>query len=170
MKYKSVEHSFFSKIDQSKECWEWKASFLNNRYGAFYDGTRIVSAHRYSFELHNGEIPQGKVIMHSCDNTKCVNPDHLVLGTQKENIHDMIKKGRANYSGVVIARKVRLSNIEIERKARSQSQLCKYGHDLTKPNSLVIRINRPNKSGYCRACARISTRKYNERKKNEKNC
>ncbi len=51
-------------------------------------------AHRASYQVYKGDIPDGLVIMHSCDNPSCVNPDHLTAGTQKQNIHDMMKKGR----------------------------------------------------------------------------
>lgn len=62
-------------------------------YFAREDGSR-VSAHRFSYQLHRGAIPKGKVVMHTCDVARCVNPAHLRVGTQKENVHDAIQKGR----------------------------------------------------------------------------
>jgi hypothetical protein len=55
--------------------------------------------HRYYFQLHNGELKPEQILIHTCDNPPCFNPDHLIVGTQKDNIHDMISKGR-NATGV----------------------------------------------------------------------
>jgi hypothetical protein len=58
-------------------------------------GVGKVLAHRLAWALHNGADPAGKVVMHTCDNPPCINPEHLVLGTQKDNMNDMRRKGRA---------------------------------------------------------------------------
>jgi hypothetical protein len=65
-------------------------------YGKFWDGDKYESAHRVSYRLHKGEIPAGMVVMHTCDVSNCVNPNHLVLGTQSENVIDCVVKGRAD--------------------------------------------------------------------------
>ncbi len=88
-------------------CWEWMATRTHvgkgkgrkGRRGAGYGGfmhpwTKRVAAHRFSWELHNGPIPEGMIVMHICDNPPCVRPDHLKLGTLKENSQDAIAKGR----------------------------------------------------------------------------
>jgi len=76
----------------------WTSVKNNHGYGLMRKGTRASEgkalAHRVSYELANGEIPEGAVIMHVCDNPSCVNPAHLLLGTQRENMHDMARKGR----------------------------------------------------------------------------
>lgn len=75
-------------------CWEWLLSGTLNGYGRVYhSGTREL-AHRFSFRVFKGEIPSGLVVMHTCDNRRCCNPDHLTLGTASDNIQDMVKKGR----------------------------------------------------------------------------
>lgn len=79
-------------------CFEWAGYLQTDGYGTFYPGDKASSlAHRTSWEIHNGPIPEGLFVLHKCDNPKCVNPDHLFLGSQQENVDDMIRKGRKVY-------------------------------------------------------------------------
>jgi len=82
--------------DQETGCWEWTANTRND-YGGIRDGDQYRCAHRVSWELHNGEIPEGKIVCHHCDNPSCVNPNHLFIGTQKDNVQDMVNKKRHNF-------------------------------------------------------------------------
>ena len=78
-------------------CWEWKRGFSHGygqiRVHAVY-GSTPVYVHRLSFVLANGAIPQGMSVLHECDNPRCLNPEHLFLGTQADNVLDMVKKRR----------------------------------------------------------------------------
>lgn len=96
---------FFDRTENS--CWEWKGSRFGSGYGQFFagyaeDGRRLnIHAHRFAYELNFGPIPEGHYILHRCDNPPCVNPEHLFLGTQTDNVHDMFAKGRARPKGRV---------------------------------------------------------------------
>ena len=76
------------------ECWEWRGSVNKGGYGTTWKNGRCMLAHRYFYEAIVGCIPDGLFVLHRCDNRKCVNPDHLFLGTQQDNVSDMIAKGR----------------------------------------------------------------------------
>lgn len=92
-------------IDEKTGCWNWTAAKNNAGYGMIHPGgpkKNNVLAHRVSWRLFKGAIPihesyHGMCVLHKCDNPGCVNPDHLFLGTNKDNVADCISKGRANY-------------------------------------------------------------------------
>ena len=97
MAKKPLEARFWEKVHKTDSCWKWTGA-TNGTYGCIYThGERLNTyAHRVSYEIHNGEIPDGMLVMHSCDNPLCVNPDHLSVGTYKDNAQDMARKGRAS--------------------------------------------------------------------------
>jgi len=80
---------------QDSGCWEWSKCRHPEGYGEFWAGRRFRT-HRYSWQMHFGDIPDGMFVCHHCDNPPCVNPAHLFLGTHQDNMRDMIAKGRRN--------------------------------------------------------------------------
>lgn len=83
-------------LPDSNGCMIWKGIKTPNGYGKFHVNYKAVGAHRYSYKIHFGEIPEGMLVCHHCDNPPCVAPNHLFLGTSRDNMQDKIKKGRAN--------------------------------------------------------------------------
>ena len=85
---------FVTKIKKTGACWEWKGTIGNRGYGVFWHSNKNIRAHRFSFELHSkNKIPEGLFILHKCDNPPCVNPNHLFVGTNSDNMNDFVSKG-----------------------------------------------------------------------------
>jgi hypothetical protein len=85
-------------VDVETKCWNWMGSLnrgAKKQYGSIKADGKSVAAHRFSWEFYNNsKVPDGMIVMHKCDNPKCVNPWHLELGTHAENMVDMVSKGR----------------------------------------------------------------------------
>lgn len=89
---------FWAQVDKTGECWVWTGAYpggvYGRRYGRFGFAGRKYAAHRFSWRIANGPVPNGMHVLHRCDNPSCVNPAHLFLGTHTDNMHDMFRKGR----------------------------------------------------------------------------
>jgi hypothetical protein len=92
-RHPSAEDRFWAKVQKTDSCWVWTAATDSDGYGVF-NAPGHRAAHPFSYELHNGPIPEGLCVLHKCDNPPCVRPDHLFLGTKKDNAVDMAIKGR----------------------------------------------------------------------------
>lgn len=126
-------------------CWIWMRSLYPCGYGIVSLNGKPRSAHRVSWEVHNGPIPDGLCVLHRCDVKQCINPTHLFLGTKKDNTADMHEKGRD-------------SN---QNKGRT---VCHQGHPLNEENTYT----RPNGKRRCRLCrAAQEKRRYYELKQEQ---
>jgi hypothetical protein len=133
-----LELRFFEKVDKTETCWNWTGSKNRSGYGYlhFVDGyvRKPYRAHRLSWELHFGEIPEGVLVLHKCDNRACVNPMHLFLGNHKDNMQDCAAKGRVKTVG------------------QSRKTHCINGHEFSPENTRI------NKFGHrvCLACQKAA--------------
>lgn len=126
---------FWSKVDKNgkisregmSNCWEWTASKSRDGYGSIGYKNKHLKAHRVSFEIFNQKIPEGMQVLHVCDNPSCVNPDHLFLGTQQDNIKDMYNKNR----------EARLKGSKNGRSVLTESQVLEIRYEYNKNKSFV---------------------------------
>jgi len=99
---------FWEKVQKSDGCWEWtsrRQPHPGYDYGVFTIANKQKRAHRVSWELTYGQVPAGLHVLHKCDNASCVRPDHLFLGTSKDNMQDASRKGRTATGDAHVSRK-----------------------------------------------------------------
>ena len=128
---------FNQKVEKTDSCWLWTGAKASNGYGCMSYNGKSTSAHRLSYLLHKGDIPEGLIICHTCDIPHCVNPDHLWVGTYTQNSHDMLKKNRQG------------ENMRVKTH-------CRKGHLFT-PENTYVRTTAGGKSHKnCRHCRKIN--------------
>jgi len=124
---------FWEKVDVrgKDDCWEWTGTKSHRKYGNFWFVETVIGAHRFSWMMDNGEIPEGMYVCHKCDNPGCVNPSHLFLGNCTDNMQDAAKKGRIARGERRHGAKLTESQVGLIRKEyenmseKSQSKLAK---------------------------------------------
>jgi hypothetical protein len=126
---------FWENVAIDGRCWIWVKGLRDKRkgYGVHYIASHRTAAHRYAWELLNGPIPGGLDVLHRCDNPRCVRPDHLFIGTHRDNMADMVAK---------------------RRHGARHRDLCRNGHPLHGDN-VVIRADGQRR---CRLCRNASER------------
>lgn len=88
---------FWKKVSIGPECWEWRAGKDADGYGGICIFGKAYKAHRFSWALHNQKDPGNMLVLHSCDNPGCVNPEHLFLGSNHDNSNDKVSKKRHRF-------------------------------------------------------------------------
>ena len=102
-----------SVLDPETGCINWVGPFHYKGYGVLHKENKSYKVHRVSFEVNKGPVPDGMLVCHSCDNRKCVNPDHLWIGTDYDNVRDMMVKGRNKPTRGEANPKAKLKNAQV---------------------------------------------------------
>lgn len=134
---RSLEERFWLYVDlrewESGDCWGWSSTVDRDGYPWIYSNAtrRYLRAHRFSFELHNGQISTGLVVCHKCDNPTCANPAHLFLGTTRDNNQDMAAKGRSARGSRNVNAKLTASDVRAIRTSDAAAPALAKRFDVT---------------------------------------
>jgi len=141
-KYKNHSERLLSKVEvDDNGCWLWTGSKNKKGYGQVFYNSKLIKAHRFSYEVFKEPIPKGMHVCHSCDIPSCINPDHLWVGTAKDNMIDMGKKGRTV-------------------NQNTNKTHCKQGHEFSPENTYYYSQGRQ-----CRICQRIRNKESKRKKR-----
>lgn len=119
---------FWDKVNKTGECWVWTAGKNSHGYGAFKLDGKTVGSHVVAYMITNGcPVPKGMEVCHTCDNPPCVRPDHLWLGTRRDNAQDAARKGRTSHGEK--HHKSKLSDSDVQQIRKDDRSLSKIAND-----------------------------------------
>lgn len=138
--------SFWNKVNKNAPngCWEWTGYTNNRGYGSLHFQGKAHRSHRFSYQLHYGVDPKDLYVCHKCDNPSCVNPKHLFLGSQTDNMQDKIIKGR---------------DINTLGGINRIKTYCIRGHKYTPENTYTYHTKSGNTKRQCLTCNKLRKKK-----------
>ena len=142
-----ADAKFWPNVQKTDTCWLWTSSTMGSGYGSIRPslGADMTGAHRFSWALHNGRWPRtGEVVMHTCDVPLCVNPEHLTIGSQSDNIKQCVDRGRHK-------------PFSPEKQTH-----CRNGHEYTPENTQQV-ISRGLVVRRCRVCKNETQKRWMDR-------